>query len=84
MPKWVKRLAAMLDDPNGHTYDEAASVLENLGFDRPRKPQGSHRWWRHPSGARVGLVDSGRGTMPVEYVKGMVQTLQDRGLLPPS
>ena len=73
----------MAADPHGHTYQEAASVLEGLDFRPPRKPKGSHRFWKHPpTGCRVGLLDTGKGAMPPEYIKTMVQTLRSFGLFP--
>jgi predicted RNA binding protein YcfA (HicA-like mRNA interferase family) len=82
MPRWQKRLADMEASPAGHTYAEAASVLQALQFQPPRKAKGSHRFWRHPGGCRVGLLDSGGGAMPVEYIKTMVRQLRDHGLFP--
>jgi predicted RNA binding protein YcfA (HicA-like mRNA interferase family) len=82
MARWEKRLRDMAENPAGHTYNEACSVLEALQFQPPRKPKGSHRFWRHAGGCRVGLVDSGRGAMPVEYIKDMVQQLRAYGLFP--
>ena len=75
-------MQAILDNPKGHTYDEAASVLTGLDFTPPKGSSGSHRFWKHPSGCRVGLVDKGSGTMPVEYIKTMVQSLRTYGLIP--
>jgi hypothetical protein len=73
----------MADNPDGHSYDDAASVLVGLDFRPPRKPQGSHRFWKHtPSGCRIGLVDTGKRSMPPEYIKTMVQQLQDYKLFP--
>jgi len=95
MPSWKKLLRRMVADrnPKSYTYDEAAGILEQLLFDPPRNPSGSHRKFRRgiadpaaPSGERgviIGLVDAGSGKMNPEYIKQMVQTLRDNGLLPP-
>jgi hypothetical protein len=95
MSSWRKRLAMMVADPrpNSYTYDEAATILANLGFKLAGKPKGSHRRWRlalpDPSvegGKRtiiVGLVDRGTGPLKPVYIKEMIRTLSANNLLPP-
>jgi hypothetical protein len=79
----------MTNDPKpvGYTYEEARKVLENLEFVCAKTSGGSHRVWRKklPSGdsVRVGLVDSGSGTLPREYIQDMIAALLQHGLLPP-
>ena len=94
MGSWKQLLASMVADqnPKSYTYQEAASVLLNLGFEPPRKTGGSHRKFRlevpddsSPSGRRgviVGLVERGHGTLKPKYITVMVQTLRDNHLLP--
>lgn len=68
MSRAEKRLAAMRANPKGRRYDEVAQVLEAHGFTT-KTTGGSHRVFKHPSGVRVGLVDSGSGTLLPVYVK---------------
>ena len=72
----------MVENPRGWTYKQATTVLEGLGFVPPSKPGGSHRWWRHPSGVRVGIPDYGHGEVAVEYIKTMTRLVSDAGLGP--
>lgn len=90
MASWRKLLAKMVADrdPRSYTYDQAARILEHLQFDGPTKP-GSHRMWKRviakagkPFTVVIGLVDSGTGKVKPEYIKQMVRTLHDEGLLP--
>jgi predicted RNA binding protein YcfA (HicA-like mRNA interferase family) len=74
--------------PKGYRYDEAATVLTNLGFECA-KGGGSHRMWRKAftdgetrRTVVIGLLDAGRGTMKLEYVRDMVETLRKNRLLP--
>ena len=88
MGSWRKLLRRMANDPKprGYTYDEAARVLSNLGFEKPSKPGGSHRVWRLKLAIgnviRVQLVEKGHGTLKPEYIQDMVATLRTYGLLP--
>jgi hypothetical protein len=91
MASWRKLLARMVSDPNprSFTYEEAASVLGNLGFHLAKPGGGSHRKWRRvveaAEGKRtviIGLVEKGSGTLRPEYVKDMVRILRENGLLP--
>ncbi len=93
MAQWKKLLARVVTDPRpvSYTYDELANLLvAHLGFVLA-KGTGSHRRFRReiPDPAKpgttigviIGLVDYGRGTLPPEYVKEMVRTLQVNGLI---
>lgn len=88
MAAWRRTLQRMLNDTNpvGYRYDEAAAVLRGLGFDLAPSSGGSHRkWWhRTPGGttARIGLVESGRGTLKPFLVRQMVATLREHNLVP--
>lgn len=89
---WEKTLRRMThdEDPRGYTYEEAALVLNGLGFTRAKdKPKGSHRVWRRPdsdsnvqSTVIVGLVKSGHGTMKPVYIRQMISILREAGLIP--
>ncbi|GJG86843.1 hypothetical protein tb265_20240 [Gemmatimonadetes bacterium T265] len=82
MARWVKRWHDMVENPRGWSYADAATVLHGIGFVPPSKPSGSHRWWRHPIGCRVGIPDYGHGHVPVEYIKDMVRLVRTAGLEP--
>ena len=88
MQKWRKTLAQMVQDSNpvSYRYDEAASILSALGFaEPPRKAGTSHRPWRYRNKGVlvvIGLKEAGRGTMKPCYVRDMVRTLCENGLLP--
>lgn len=92
MARWQKVLAAMMTDPKprSYTYQDAAVVLEGLGFTLASRGGGSHRKWRLalPSQARgsrsviIGLLERGHGPLPPEYIKDMVRILRENGLLP--
>jgi hypothetical protein len=90
MASWKKLLQAMIDDPvpRNYTYDDAARILRRLDFEEPSSRSGSHRLWRRraPDGnlAVIGLVDKGHGPMKPGYIRDMVKTLRERGLLPVS
>lgn len=87
MPSWRKRLAQMAadDNPNGYTYEEAATVLAALGFGLRRGGGGgSHRSWRksvtrdnQTSSVVIGLVQKGSGTMKAVYIKDMIAILRE-------
>ncbi len=86
---WRKLLARMVSDPDPreYTYDQAARVLDRLGFTLAPVGGGSPRKWRYrsPDGTTVvvvGLVDRGSGTLKPIYIREMVQQLQANGLLP--
>jgi predicted RNA binding protein YcfA (HicA-like mRNA interferase family) len=94
MGGWRSLLLEMVadTDPRSYTFDDAASVLINLGFFPPRRPSGSHRIFRKeiedkssPSGKRaitVGLVDAGKGTLKPIYIREMIKVLRANSLLP--
>jgi hypothetical protein len=90
MASWRKLLARMVSDPNprSFTYQEAATVLGNLGFHLAKSGGSSHRRWRRvveaeggPRTVVIGLVEKGSGTLRPEYVKQMVRILRENGLL---
>ena len=82
MPAWVKRLRAMVTNPHGHSYADAARVLDACRFAPPRRPSGSHRCWRHQSGVRCVLVEAGHGTLRSEYIKDMIRAIEAAGEMP--
>lgn len=75
MTKAAKRLAALRASQIGWRYDELASILQASGFTADEKGGGSHRVWKHPSGVRVGLVDSGSGTLLPAYAREVLKAL---------
>lgn len=88
MAQWQKLLARMMADstPREYTYDDAARVLRQLGFEVRPRASGSHRVWhrRGPAGnlLTVGLVDKGHGTLKPAYIRAMISTLTVNGLIP--
>jgi hypothetical protein len=67
---WRKLLAAMVADPKprSYSYDEAATVLSNLGFALATTSGTSHKRWRREvtdangtRGVIIGLVKPSRG-----------------------
>lgn len=94
MSSWRKLLAAMVADsnPRSYTYTQAAGILVNLGFGKPRKAGTSHRKFRieliDPNakggkrGVVIGLTEHGSGPLPPKYITQMVQTLRENNLLP--
>ena len=91
MGSWRKTLQGMVADrkSRAYTYNDAATVLTQLGFELVSPRSGtSHRKWRRVvdgSGPRrlavIGLLDQGSGTMPREYLKHMIDTLETFDLL---
>lgn len=76
-------------DPRSYTYEDAATVLGQLGFALAKPTGGSHRKWRRvvedSAGRRtvvIGLVQKGRDTLKPEYIKDMVEILRENNLLP--
>jgi predicted RNA binding protein YcfA (HicA-like mRNA interferase family) len=73
------------EKPISYTYEEAASVLANLGFELAPSSGGSHRKWRALSSERnvvvVGLVDSGSGTLKAYLIRDMVAQLREHGFI---
>ena len=88
MAKWRKVLARMLQDtdPRKYTYDDAAGVLQQLGFTLAPHGDGSHRKWRYRGVEGlvvvIGLVEKGSGTLKPVYIRDMVKQLRDNRLLP--
>ena len=78
----------MLNDsaPTAYTYDDAALVLRNLGFDLAPTRSGSHRKWRYKRPGRnaviIGLVEKGSGPMKPYLIREMVRQLEQNDLLP--
>jgi len=93
MGSWRKRLAAMIadSDPRSYTFEEAAGILDHIGFVQGSHG-GSHRRFRRelpdpnvPSGKRgviIGLVQSGSGCLKPVYVVEMIAALRENKLLP--
>jgi predicted RNA binding protein YcfA (HicA-like mRNA interferase family) len=69
-----KRLAALRANPKGWRYDELRTILEEFGFQTSTSGT-SHRVFKHPSGIRVGLVDSGSGTLLPVYAKAALKAI---------
>lgn len=90
MSRWKRLLARMLhdSDPRGYRYEEAAGILERLGFVlSPCSRQTSHRVFRcaGPSGkiiSMIRLVEKGHGTLKPYLVREMMAELKSKGLLP--
>lgn len=88
MASWRKLLARMAADPKpvSYTYDEAASVLGQLGFALASKGGSSHRKWRREEPGKptviIGLVDSGSGEIRKVYILDMIRILRENNLLP--
>lgn len=66
----------------GRRYSEVAAWLASADFRTPAKSDGSHRTWRHSSGARVVLVDKGRGELLPPYVKNAIRKILETGACP--
>ena len=92
MTSWRKLLSQMVAVPHAqsYTYEDAARVLRNLGFEPARsKPKGSHRVWRKEvvvEGVKravyIGLVDKGHGNIKSVYIKEMLRILETHSLIP--
>ena len=65
-----------------YRYADVARWLRKADFTPPRKTSGSHRWWRHPSGRRVGVPDHGRGQVKRWYVKEAAKAIVEIGGCP--
>jgi predicted RNA binding protein YcfA (HicA-like mRNA interferase family) len=75
MGRAEKRLERVRASPLGWRYDELAGILEGYGFTLHPHGGGSHRIFKHPSGARIGLVDSGSGTLLPAYARAVVKVI---------
>lgn len=88
MGNWRKLLQQMAADPDPrrYTYDDAARILDHLGFSEPSGASGSHRRWRLKregcNSVVIGLVDKGHGTLKPGYIRDLVKALQENGLMP--
>jgi len=60
---------ALAGKATGFRYADVAIWLSKADFAPPRKPDGTHRTWRHTGGKRVPLVDTGHGELLPVYVK---------------
>ena len=74
MPRADKLLAELRQRTKGWRYDELARILEHFGFSTSTQGT-SHRVFKHPSGARVGLVDKGSGTVLPVYAKEVLRAI---------
>lgn len=75
MTKAEKRLEDMRNNAKGWRYEEVASILKRHGFSVNTSGGGSHRTFKHASGVRCGLVDSGSGTLLPVYVRNAVRAI---------
>lgn len=88
MSNWRKLLDQMIADgrPDHYTYDDAATVLDHVGFTLASNSGTSHRKWRLKVPERpvivIGLLDRGHGHMNQVYIKDMIRILRENDLLP--
>jgi predicted RNA binding protein YcfA (HicA-like mRNA interferase family) len=82
MSRKEKRLALLRASQKGWRYDELRTILEEHGFQTSTTGT-SHRVFKHPSGARVGLVDSGSGTVLPVYAKEVLKAIDALTAPPP-
>lgn len=75
-------LAVTQGRATGYRYSEVARWLRRADFRPPAKPKGSHRVWTHPSGRRVGMVDTGKGEVLHAYVKKAIRTMREANRCP--
>ena len=75
MGRAEKRLEEIRASPKGWRYEELAGILEAYGFVLHPHRGGSHRIFKHPSGARVGLVEPGSGTLLPAYARAVVKAI---------
>lgn len=75
MTRKEKRLALLRANQKGWRYDELKSILEAFGFQTSTSGT-SHRVFKHPSGVRVGIVDSGSGTVLPVYAKAVLKAIE--------
>ena len=61
-----------------YRYADIALWLRKADFVPP-KGDGSHCWWRHPSGKRVLLVNKGHGQLLPVYVKRAARAIVELG-----
>jgi predicted RNA binding protein YcfA (HicA-like mRNA interferase family) len=74
MSRKEKRLALLRANQKGWRYDELRTILEEYGFQTSTAGT-SHRVFKHPSGARVGIVDAGSGTLLPVYAKAVLKAI---------
>lgn len=82
MARPEKRLAQMRNNPEGWRYQEVAGILKAFGFITS-SAGGSHRVFKHPSGARIGLVEAGHGTLLPAYTKAAIAAIDASNLNEP-
>lgn len=78
MSRKEKRLAQLRASQKGWRYDELRTILEEHGFETSTAGT-SHRVFKHPSGLRVGLVDTGSGTVLPVYAKEVLKAIDSLG-----
>ncbi len=74
--------ATLRSKATNHRCSDVERWLQKAGFDPPRRPEGSHRVWVHPSGRRVLIVDKGHGPILPVYVKKAIRTILEVGACP--
>jgi predicted RNA binding protein YcfA (HicA-like mRNA interferase family) len=74
MSRREKRLALLRENQKGWRYDELKTILEEFGFQTNTSGT-SHRVFKHPSGARVVIVDSGSGTLLPVYARAVLAAI---------
>lgn len=79
MGRHEKRLEAMRNKQSGWRFSDVKSILEAEGFVLRRGSGGSHRVFKHPSGARVLIVDHGSGELPGPYVREAIDAIDRAG-----
>jgi predicted RNA binding protein YcfA (HicA-like mRNA interferase family) len=67
--------ALLLGKATNVRYSDVTRWLDRAGFQPPLSSAGSHRVWYHPSGARVQLVEKGKGELLPAYVKRAIKTI---------
>lgn len=79
-PKDCEEIRAILQGKaTGYRYGQVAKWLGDADFVPPKRPDGTHRTWRHPSGRRVPLVDKGHGELLPVYTKKAARAILDVG-----
>jgi len=69
---------ALQGKATNYRYADVALWLRKADFLLP-SGDGSHRWWRHPGGRRVQVVDKGHGQLLPVYVKRAAHAILDLG-----
>lgn len=90
MARWKRLLGRMLHDtdPRNYRYEEAAGILQRLGYElSPCSSGTSHRVWRclGADGKILSLIllsEKGHGTLKPYQVRDMMAELKSKGLMP--